>query len=282
MPITQEITDILSQLGLPAGAIALAVGLVRGAAALEKDASEAALKYVSSLLVGGDLSNLGKLAATLIPRVFDRIFGSRPLSYKFILRSFVATTFFWLVLIEVKHPNWGDVVDNAKYYLVYLPMWYIIDWISLTKAKLLMNIITIPKYALLSITVFVVMDVGISYILASIGYFTLILVQFHPFPTPIVFDWFITGAPIFNYLFGVGGHNISIWDVLAPSTLLTSIWTVLVMISSVLAMLLIPIDYLRRFTAFWFRNVEQRPLTALAKVTGTLIIIGTVVTRAIR
>ena len=61
MPIPQEITDILSRLGLPAGAIALAVGLVRGAAVLEKDASEPALKYVSGLLTGGGFTAFGKL-----------------------------------------------------------------------------------------------------------------------------------------------------------------------------------------------------------------------------
>src|SRR5215470_11287631 len=109
MPIAQEITDILSQLGLPAGAIALAVGLVRGAGALEKDASEAALKYVSGLLTRGGLTSFGKLGATLVPTIFDKIFGSRPLSYKFISRSLLATTLFWLTLLVLKHPNWRHV-----------------------------------------------------------------------------------------------------------------------------------------------------------------------------
>jgi hypothetical protein len=96
MPIPNEITDILSQFSVPAGAIALAVGLVRGAKALEKDATEHALKYVSGLLIGGSVADFGKLGATLIPIIFDRIFGSRPLSYKFISRSLLATTVFWL------------------------------------------------------------------------------------------------------------------------------------------------------------------------------------------
>jgi len=47
-------------------------------------------------------------------------------------------------------------------------------------------------------------------------------------------------------------------------------------------MFLIPIDRLRRFTAWWFRDVEKRPLTALAKVMGTLIIAAVAVIKAVR
>ena len=102
MPIPKEIADILSQFGVPAGAVALAVGLVRGARALEKDASEHALKYVSGLLIGGGMTSFGKLGATLIPIIFDRIFGSRPVSYKFISRSFLATTVFLDNIVDGK------------------------------------------------------------------------------------------------------------------------------------------------------------------------------------
>ncbi len=46
-------------------------------------------------------------------------------------------------------------------------------------------------------------------------------------------------------------------------------------------MLLIPIDHLRQFTAWWF-DVEKHPLTAIAKVAGTLIIIGALLIKAVR
>jgi hypothetical protein len=79
MPLPPEIKDILSELGseigLPAGAIALAVGLVRGAKALETDASDRALKYFSSLIMEGNFADFGKAGATLVPFVFDKIFG---------------------------------------------------------------------------------------------------------------------------------------------------------------------------------------------------------------
>ena len=43
MPIPQDVTDILSEFGLPAGTIGIAYGLVRAAEAFERDASEPAL-----------------------------------------------------------------------------------------------------------------------------------------------------------------------------------------------------------------------------------------------
>jgi hypothetical protein len=56
--------DIASEIGLPTGAIALAVGLVRGAKSLETGANPRALKYVSDLLTKGDLKNIGKAGAS--------------------------------------------------------------------------------------------------------------------------------------------------------------------------------------------------------------------------
>jgi hypothetical protein len=82
------------------------MGLVRGAKALETGANPQALKYVSGLLTEGNLRNIGKAGAGLVPFVFDKVFGSRPLSFRFISRSITATTIFWLVLLELKHVNW--------------------------------------------------------------------------------------------------------------------------------------------------------------------------------
>ncbi len=165
MPIPKEIMDLLPEFGAPVGAIALAVGLVRGAGALEKDASAGALKYVSDLLKGGDVTSLGKLGATLIPAVFDRIFGSRPLSYKFISRSFIATTIFWTILLAAKHPSWSNVWQSMiadQYLWVLIPLWYVIDWLSLLKAKFVMRIIS-NNYALMSTLLFFLIDMAISF-----------------------------------------------------------------------------------------------------------------------
>lgn len=67
-----------------------------------------------------------------------------------------------------------------------------------------------------------------------------------------------------------------------PYTPLTSVWTFLLFLSCLLAQLLVPIDYLRRFTTFWFKDVEHHPLTAIAKVAATLIIVGAMVIKVVR
>src|SRR5215472_10955391 len=241
MPIPQEITDVLSQLGLPAGAIALAVGLVRGAGALEKDASEPALKYVSGLLTGGGLSSFGKLGATLVPTIFDSIFGPRLFSYKFISRSFLATTLFWLILIEIKHPNWGNVLqtilDEINTALLIIPIWYIIDFISLIKAKVLLNLITYKRFSFLDTLLFVLLDIIGSYLLIWISAFFIMIVTDYFFglgnirdDLPGFIQVFLSGEGITRY-FSIDGREITLGDVIMPSTMLTSVWTLLVIVS---------------------------------------------------
>jgi hypothetical protein len=84
MPIPQDFSEFFSAFGAPATAMALAVGLVRGARALESDANPDALKYVAGLLTAGDLASFGKLGPTVIPFIFEGVFGRNPLSFRFI------------------------------------------------------------------------------------------------------------------------------------------------------------------------------------------------------
>jgi hypothetical protein len=86
--------------------------------------------------------------------------------------------------------------------------------------------------------------------------------------------------PILSYVLD-SGEKMTLVNVVIPSTMLTSLWTFSLMVSGIIAQLLAPIDYLRRFTAWWFRDIDKHPLTAIAKVAGTLIIIGAGAIKAI-
>lgn len=88
--------DVLSEAGLPVGAGLLAWGLVKGADALESDAKEERLKYISDLLKDQSFSGFGKLGAFVVPFIFEKIFGSKILSLKFIFRSILASFLFGL------------------------------------------------------------------------------------------------------------------------------------------------------------------------------------------
>jgi hypothetical protein len=124
MAAVQDFKDIasflISEFGLPAGAIGLAAGLVRGAIALESDANPRALKYVSDLLTEGNLTNIGKAGAHLVPFVFDKIFGPKHISFRFLWRSIIATTIFWIILLLLRHADWVDVIRDLETFPLFL------------------------------------------------------------------------------------------------------------------------------------------------------------------
>jgi hypothetical protein len=71
-------------------------------------------------------------------------------------------------------------------------------------------------------------------------------------------------------------------QVAAMSTLLTSAWVTLFLLSVLVVKLLTPLEYLRRFTIWWFKDIDAHPLRAIAKVAGTLIVIGAFALKAAR
>jgi hypothetical protein len=92
----------------------------------EQDASVAALKYMSDLLISGSLRNVGKLVSSLVPKIFDRI--SRPdVIWQFILRSVVVTTITWIILLMIRNPHpfaWqlGTFPTHRAYNTVFMPL----------------------------------------------------------------------------------------------------------------------------------------------------------------
>ena len=97
----------------------------------------------------------------------------------------------------------------------------------------------------------------------------------------LFFDNFIHLEVLLHY-FGLSGRPFSPTAVVVPSTMLTSLWTLLLIVSGMIAQLLSPIDYVRRFTTWWFRDIETHPLTAIAKVAATLIIVSAVAVKTVR
>jgi len=169
MAIEDLIKQYLSEAILPAAAIALAGGLVRGARALETDANKEALEYVSNVLTAGDLRTIGKAGASLIPFVFDKVFGPKPFSFRFIFRSVIATTLFWMILLALKHPDknniFNDITEQRSLYVVIIPLWYIVDWLSLWKAKFFMTAFSFTDKAIKDSANFLMMDIFGSFFL---------------------------------------------------------------------------------------------------------------------
>jgi hypothetical protein len=66
------------------------------------------------------------------------------------------------------------------------------------------------------------------------------------------------------------------------STFLTSVWVILFVISSTIVEFLAQFEYIRRFTLWWFKDIDAHPLRAIAKVAATLIVVGAFVLKAVR
>ncbi len=281
MAVPEEVTQLVSFIGLPLGTMGAAYGLVRGAAELEKDASTQALRMVSSLIKSGRLRDVGQLGGRLVPLTFDRIFGTHPLSLKFVTRSVVATTIIWLALLALRHPDWhkATFVDNdIAITLAFIPVAYFVDWLSLIKARFILRYMSLRR-ANLSMIGFVLIDVSISYFLPAIVWFHYwVIIRGLPNELPQVVAQYFSPYPFTIGYFG--NPAVTLGDVIIPSTFLTSMWSILLMLSSAVAILLVPLDYLRSFTAFWFKDVDTKPLSSIAKVAAALIISGACIVKA--
>lgn len=68
------------------------------------------------------------------------------------------------------------------------------------------------------------------------------------------------------------------WAVGLISTAFTSIWTILILLSTTVLKLLAP---LQRFTA-WFFNLEKHPVQAIGIVAAALVMLGSLVWKVLR
>jgi hypothetical protein len=272
--------NLLTALGLPPVAMVTMRWIVYQARTWESQANPAILKQVSDLLLRGNLANAGKLVVTLVPIIFDRIFGANPFRLKFIWRSILVTTLFWLILLLLKHPDWGavwgDLLDNTRADAITIFPWYVFDWLSLIKARLLLR--TMAKYgSFFALLLFVLVDVFISAAIPAV------LIDIMNYQSPLIsFDisqlWTII---LGNYL-TLDSSSITLPEVLYPTTLLTSLWTVLLLISTVTVKLLVPVDRIRGFIRLWFRDIDRHPLSAIAKVMEAIVVGGAVAVSGIR
>jgi hypothetical protein len=134
-------------------AIALAGVLYWRAWVHERRASESELRFISNLLINRSFTNLGKLVAHSVPKIFDRVFHPNVI-WQFVWRSVVASTISWAILLTIRNP----------------PLW---------KTHLLINWI-ITRYTLAATIKFVFADLMISYLLPCVLYLMLSFTPISP------------------------------------------------------------------------------------------------------
>jgi hypothetical protein len=259
------VNDLASGLGIPAGAVTLAVAMYGACTTAEKAARPEALNDIAKVLKNPSWSRSVRPSA-IIDRVFLWTFGERHLSLKCIRTSLLATIAIvsaGLIIQEVLagtfsavfFPNGFEILNmlTAPFVVALVSLVAAFpDYLALWKTRLLLRWLSKNPPSLL---------IWVLVLLASEG-FTDITMPF---------------VRISHDLLHFSDNETS----LAPafiSTLFTSIWIFFVVISSTAIKLLAP---LQRFTS-WFFDIDNHPVKALGIVSSALLMSGSLIWTIIR
>jgi hypothetical protein len=310
-------TDLATALGVPAGGLAFAAALYRGSIALEKEAKPDALTDIAKILKSPSWA-AENWPSRIVKVIFEYTFGIRQLSISCVIRSVIASVAFLFSILFASfvidgpylHPTaegaycslfaniYGSLVqtgcstghDPVDFLKLALFLSIIPDYVSIAKARFILTLVAESK-SIAKLTSMVCADIllcfWISWVTMTVYWFIIFLsinpeqdlnlsvayVSFHMVYSSMVL--------LFDDLMGRGqGWNVYEWFI--GSTILTSIWTIFVLASSVLTKLILPpLSYIRRFTV-WYFDVDRHPIRAIGFVGAALVFMGSVVAAIIR
>jgi hypothetical protein len=171
-----------------------------------------------------------------------------------------------------------------------------VDWTSLVKAKVILNLtaktirvgwtvsfIIVDASAYLNICLIYLVQIKLFNNIAFVGP---LFAAVHAHISPDTFADMVIDASLFAWIlinfYVITKQVTAPLEIMMASTMLTSVWVVLFLISLLLLKLLVPLEYLRRFTLWWFKDIDAHPLRDIAKVAATLIVIGAFALKAVR
>jgi hypothetical protein len=277
------VNDLASGLGMPVGAAALAGAMYAACAAAERAARPEALKDIGRILKDASWHHSVR-PSSIITRLFNLTFGERQLSWKCVIRSCVATISIVVSAFGIQITLAGELektffpqgmnvppVFVAPFIALLLPLVAILigalpDYLALWKTRVLLSHASdnrSPPAVILVLLVDVCLSLSIS----------------------VLFWWTLSGFESLTAEAGKIFHDILHFTdtsgSLAPtviSTLFTSVWIILILVSTATLKLLVP---LQRFTT-WFFDVEEHPVQAIGIVSGSIVMIGSLVWSLVR
>lgn len=214
-------------------------------------------------------------------RVFNATFGEHHLTLKCVTRSILATCVFVSAVIVTVYVTTGRMRSlDRHFWSILISIGFTSDYVALWKTRFLLR-------RKLSAIILLTIDVGLSlaissiffvFVYHSIKHFTLIAnilgySNYDDLPSDIdalMIDW--------DSVIHMNNLYFYIPPVMFISTLLTSIWTLLIIVSSIVLQLLSPTQ---RFVVFFF-DVERHPIKAIGIVAGALAIICSLVWSCVR
>jgi hypothetical protein len=279
------VNDLTSAIGLPAGATTIAVAMYGACAAAEKAARPEALADIGRILKDPGWERSVRPAA-IIERVFNWTFGERHVSWKCVTRSVCATIIFvtafviTLYLTQRRLPfdkNWGAVpfgVPIVTGTIEVIFVGFLADYVALWKTRLLLQVSrrqSRPGLLLVPVDILLSLFISICFLEVHLTIFTYWFPYYHRgglvsallHSTEAALWWILSPAP----------ENYSFYICLLLSTLTTSLWTVLVLLSTTAIKMLAPVH---QFTT-WFFDVEKHPVQSIGIVAGALVIVGSFV-----
>ena len=265
------VNDLASVVGIPAGAATLAVAMYAACAAAEKAARPEALEEIGRILKDTSWERSVRPSA-IVERIFKWTFGARHLSWVCVARSALASvfiasalTFNEIVFHEARLVGSEGALPRPVWVLAYfliLVFSIIPDYLALFKARWLISWAARTD----KIVVAVAIDIFLSIFVSVMSMF----IVFYPFTEasfPAAMGNFIHNA----LLYFSGQNHIFTWTTpCLVSTLFTSVWTALIVISTMSLKLLLP---LHRIIA-WFFDVDKHPVQAIGIMAAALVMIG--------
>jgi hypothetical protein len=288
-----RVNDLASLAGIPAGTTELAVAMYGACAAAEKVARPEALSDIGRLLKDPSWSR-SEGPSAIIRGVFNWTFGEKHLSWKCVLRSVAATILFVVAIGAVYLGGakvWLHNFVDVRFAVTALLASLIPGYVALGKTRLLLGVPRrVPGFAQVVVVLFV--DVAGSCIISFLC-MVVIALGYNLYTSVALNDWLSYSAGnlggisdmvrdgvgmFFHSHIGPLLHTPVADDVLVSpnvgvyfcSTLFTSVWSILILVSASALKFLAPID---RFTA-WFFDVEKHPVQAVGIVAGALVMAG--------
>ena len=304
------LADLSTAWGIPIGGAAAAAALYRAGFAIEKEARKEAIADIANILKSPSWS-YGSRPSQFIGRLFNYTFGDRQLSLKCLIRSFVASFVFLvsivLISLVMDGPKMHETTDG-RYCSLYADLYAIFfvngcdrpipaedlpnlvlfmsllpDYLAIAKARVIINLISRVR-TILSIVLLVLSDVAISCIISFIAILlNLCFSEMGGLISAIGLGLFWSTLFMAYQSFALllaevtgNGHGWAMFELFVGSTILTSIWTILILVSSIVAKLILPLDSIRQF-ATWFFDVDRHPIRAISAVAGGLVFAGSMV-----
>lgn len=303
---------ISSSIGVGTGGATLALAIYAGSGALEADVRPEARRQIADFLKRPPLDQASLHAAELVAHLFDITFGERQWSFRCFRRSCLSSMLFVssvLLVFYLKHRQ--DMAWPHDSYDRPYPVWAVLiaeilpcllfsmlpDYVSLAKARWILRRMARSR-TLIAVVLLIALDVVLSYAVSMMFYYGIVLpiqgldqlcATYRYYEGPVAcgnphnpVEFLSMVVTISGDMFWLATHSVSrlsfanmVAFAFGVSTVLTSVWTVLVMVAIALLRIAMALN-----TAFgvarWLFDVDRHPIKTLGRFIAALVWLGSV------